>query len=212
VILPNISIIGGRNFIKVTSATDIKKLITLVFLDFDLMLLKKIEEKSNGKDCNYSVGSTAGIVLFTGNSVWVANVGDTEVLLSKANCPVTALTKKHNPSDFDEQNRILSSGGSIFAKRVNGIIAVSRSFGDFAIVAKGKKLVIAEPYIINISESEPFYILIASDGVFDTVTYDMADSIIRKTEDLNSKSVDLVTTALKLGSRDNITAMVICVK
>ena len=62
-------------------------------------------------------------------------------------------------------------------KRVMGLLAVTRSFGDHSI----KEFVIAEPYIqsITIADSSSFIVL-ACDGVFDVLSDEEVCNIVLK--------------------------------
>jgi serine/threonine protein phosphatase PrpC len=48
----------------------------------------------------------------------------------------------HKATDASERSRIEAAGGFVIRKRVMGVLAVARSFGDFVL----KKFVTAEPY------------------------------------------------------------------
>mmetsp|Transcript_1333 Transcript_1333/g.1401 ORF Transcript_1333/g.1401 Transcript_1333/m.1401 type:complete len:570 (-) Transcript_1333:130-1839(-) len=59
----------------------------------------------------------------------LANVGDCRAVLSDAGTAV-CLTTPHKPSMPSEKTRIIKAGGWVHRDRVNGVLAVSRSFGD----------------------------------------------------------------------------------
>lgn len=59
----------------------------------------------------------------------VANVGDCRAVLCRAGKAV-ALTQDHTPAVASEVARIEAAGGFVSRCRVNGILGVSRSFGD----------------------------------------------------------------------------------
>jgi len=62
--------------------------------------------------------------------LYCANVGDSESFLFKTK-EITELTRKHKPSDEEEEERIEEAGGEVNIGRVEGTLAVSRTFGDF---------------------------------------------------------------------------------
>ena len=73
--------------------------------------------------------------------VYTANVGDARAVLCHAGVAVR-LSKDHKATDACERTRVETSGGFVIRKRVMGVLAVARSFGDFVL----KKYVPAEPY------------------------------------------------------------------
>ncbi len=115
-------------------------------------------------------GSTACVCIFRqefGHKVlYSANVGDTRSILSKSGM-AERLSQDHKPSDKSEYDRIKNGGGIIMDSRVGGTLAVTRAFGDHSLKSEG---VTAKPYI-NKHVLKPFdkYLVIASDGVWDTM-------------------------------------------
>ena len=64
--------------------------------------------------------------------------------------------------------------------RVAGILATSRALGDYPL--KDKKLVIADPDILtfDLSDHNPMFIILASDGLWDTFTNEEAVAFIKE--------------------------------
>jgi len=180
-------------------------------------------------------GSTGVVVLFAGNSIFVANVGDTRAVLFRGKnnvemvgegdhrafgmcspSSVLRLSEDHKPET--EVERIRAAGGHVIKNRVDGVLGVSRSIGDFFMYPK----VICQPTISHFLlhndddiDSEIF-ILLCCDGVWDELSDDQACSIVFKAlkdgRGLHKASAVLRDYAYFLGSDDNITAMVIRVK
>jgi serine/threonine protein phosphatase PrpC len=73
--------------------------------------------------------------------VYTANCGDARAVLCHAGVAVR-LSKDHKATDPAEKARIEAAGGFVVRKRVMGVLAVARAFGDFVL----KKFVTAEPY------------------------------------------------------------------
>lgn len=73
--------------------------------------------------------------------VYTANCGDARAVLCHAGMAVR-LSKDHKATDAAEKARIEAAGGFVVRKRVMGVLAVARAFGDFVL----KKFVTAEPY------------------------------------------------------------------
>ena len=133
-------------------------------------------------------GSTACVAIvrkeINYNVLYVANSGDTRAVLSK-NGAAERLSKDHKATDPQEIDRIKSVGGSIIDNRVAGGLAITRALGDHAYKSFG---VTGQPYIIR-HVLRPFdkYLVIASDGVWDTVNDSQAISLCK--EDQNTKQI-----------------------
>lgn len=90
-------------------------------------------------------GSTAVVCIVrragAARCVYTANCGDARAVLCHGGAAVR-LSKDHKATDAAERARIEAGGGFVVRKRVMGVLAVARSFGDFTL----KKFVSAEPY------------------------------------------------------------------
>ena len=102
--------------------------------------------------------------------------GDTRAVLARSGTAIE-LTTDHIPTLQSETERIHRAGGAIVRGRVQGVLGVSRSFGDIEYKTLREKswgaaitadLVIATPAIkiVEIVPEDEF-IIIASDGLFD---------------------------------------------
>jgi len=83
-------------------------------------------------------GCTAVVCVVEGETLYVANVGDSRVVLSRNGKPV-AVTRDHRASEPDEAMRIAASGARVIDGYVEGLIGVSRALGDVQVVS-GHKL------------------------------------------------------------------------
>ena len=105
-------------------------------------LLTDVECHDTGEQAS---GSTAAVCVVRRQAakryVYTANVGDARAVLCHAGVAVR-LSKDHKATDACERARVEASGGFVIRKRVMGVLAVARSFGDFVL----KKYVPAEPY------------------------------------------------------------------
>merc|ERR1712086_957267 len=88
--------------------------------------------------CGETSGSTAVLCLVTRNTLWFANVGDSEAILS-VHGKAVPMSKRHRPCECNqsgskcqcpEKLRIEEAGGFVMRKRIMGLLAVSRAFGD----------------------------------------------------------------------------------
>lgn len=69
------------------------------------------------------------MALFHGNTLYVANAGDSRSVLCRNNKPFP-LSVDHKPDDALEKNRIKEAGGFVSEGRVNGNLNLSRALGD----------------------------------------------------------------------------------
>merc|ERR1712137_1373620 len=116
------------------------------------------------------------------------------------------LSLDHKASDPAEVERIQAAGGFVVMNRVNGILAVARALGDRSM----KDYVSGEPYVevVEVTE-EDTHLILACDGVWDVIEDDKAVEIILEQENASKAATELLRSALKAGSTDNISVMVI---
>ncbi|KAK4492510.1 hypothetical protein RD792_003321 [Penstemon davidsonii] len=133
---------------------------------------------------------------------------------------VAELTKDHHPDRADEKARIEAAGGFVRTygvPRVNGILAVSRSIGDLYLKRYG---VVPDPEVTGWKHftQENKYLVVASDGVFETLTpQDVCDLVHYKASKSSSGNLWssysladwIIHSAFKTGSTDNLSAIVI---
>jgi serine/threonine protein phosphatase PrpC len=152
----------------------------------------------------------------------IINVGDCRaVICNKFNigCP---LTKDHKPLAFEEFDRINKIGGKIMRllnddARINGL-SVSRSIGD--VDAKPHVSHLPEIFDYEINSNDKFLVL-GCDGLWDVFSnQDVVDFILTEmTNDYkynifttnlkNNIANKLATEAIKRGSTDNISVMIL---
>ena len=91
--------------------------------------------------------------------------------------------------------------------RVAGGLAITRALGDHAYKTFG---VSVTPYVVR-HVLRPFdkFLIIASDGVWDTVTDQQAVTLCKEGMDTKEMAEAIVRFALDKGSADNISCMVI---
>ena len=189
-----------------SSSSNIEKCIKTTFEQIDKEFLNK------NKNCN-QMGTTATVVYLyneTNNKrvIYCANVGDSKCFLFKLNGNVLQLTKDHVCSDKMEVERVKKSGGMVFKNRVFGALMVTRSIGDKDMKEVG---VIATPFVkkVEINNQEDKYIIIGSDGLWDTINEERMKMI--GSEDVTAEvlSKKLVSEAIEGGSMDNVSCIVI---
>ncbi|KAF2931852.1 hypothetical protein DAI22_05g241600 [Oryza sativa Japonica Group] len=181
-----------------------------------------------------NVGSTAVVALVCSSHVVVANCGDSRIVLCRGKEPV-ALSIDHKPDRKDERARIEAQGGKVIqwnGYRVSGILAMSRSIGDRYL----KPFVIPKPEVMVVPRAkDDDCLILASDGLWDVVSNEEACKVARRQillwhknngaasplSDEGEGSTDpaaqaaadyLMRLALKKGSEDNITVIVVDLK
>lgn len=152
-------------------------------------------------------------------SIWS---GDSRAMGCNQKLMGDGLTLDHKPDNPLEINRIKSLGGIVTFEqndvpRINGILAVSRSLGDF-----DQKQFVEHKPDINHNLCNYKFIVIATDGLWDVMNNqqvtDFVLSMIFENSDVLSNSrtnksdyniaCKLAEQAIKMGSNDNITVIV----
>ncbi len=155
--------------------------------------------------------------------LYIANAGDCRAVLSHKGVAVD-LTKDHKPREPSEKERIKAAGGWVHNGRLNGILGVSRAFGDvehktLKEESWGKDFsdnpLTAEPEVtaVMLHEDDEFLIM-ACDGLWDVMSSQHAVNFVRrylatKNRDVQAASSALVSKAIALNTVDNVSCMVI---
>jgi serine/threonine protein phosphatase PrpC len=108
------------SIIDSSSEQTVKNIIVDVFGKFDRMM----------HNSGIKYGSTCTIVLVDdiNDKIYQINLGDSRSILF-TDRQIIAATTDHRPEN--EHRRILKQGGFVTYNRLNGVLAMSRSFGDF---------------------------------------------------------------------------------
>ncbi|CAD7697719.1 unnamed protein product [Ostreobium quekettii] len=180
-----------------------------------------MDQRLEAAQCAEAVGSTAVVALVSRWHVCVANCGDSRAVLSR-NGAAYRMTRDHKPDLEDEQERIISCGGTVLnynGKRVMGLLAMSRALGDHGLRDAG---VISEPEVTIIArDKEDEFLVLATDGLWDTMSdkevCDLARRCFQRAKERGAEpemasrvaAGVLMKTALDRGSKDNITVTVV---
>jgi len=135
------------------------------------------------EDCS---GATALVAMVTPDLVAVANCGDCEALLVTGDdWGGAALSRPHKPTDEGEEKRIVDAGLTVKEARVDGILAVSRSLGDFRFKQNAQKkaeeqavTALAEVQI-HVRSAKDVLLLLACDGIWDVVSHSEAAVLLK---------------------------------
>jgi len=152
-------------------------------------------------------GSCALVAYFSGNRLFMANLGDSRAVLGTKQGPV-AVTKDHKPSQNEEYKRIISNPGGFVSNenpaRVQGQLSVSRAFGDSHL----KPFVSSDPDIFcKYLTNDLYFLILGCDGVWDKITDEEAVSWTFKTKNPQEAATNILKK-LK-GRSDNISIVVI---
>ncbi|GMH90914.1 hypothetical protein TrVE_jg6117 [Triparma verrucosa] len=156
-------------------------------------------------------GSTGLFAVIDGRSkrFTVGNVGDSRAVLSRGGTAIP-LTRDHRLSRADERARVEKAGGKVKSNRVNGVLAVTRSFGDVA--HKGAIDAVPEVKTEIITDRDEF-LLMATDGLWDVMESQQAVNFVRTCLNRHHKVKlavkEIVREALKMGSIDNVSAVIV---
>ncbi|CRX39400.1 PP2C family serine/threonine-protein phosphatase [Estrella lausannensis] len=154
----------------------------------------------------YLSGSTAVVALLIKGALWVANTGSSRAVLSEGGV-ARQLSQDAKPTNEEFKKGIFSRGGWMIYGRVNGKLAIARSFG-----VQGELGVTARPKIrkIDIEPDERMsrYLILACDGLFDVVSSIQAASQAEGLTDPADVAEVLFHLAFQRGTRDNVTVMV----
>lgn len=153
--------------------------------------------------------ATVCIVDKANSAIHIANVGDSHayLIVKDAEAP-TLLTTEHRCTNPEEKARIEGLGGFVAGDKVNGLLDVTRSLGDgamktFLTAAPAYKKVTYNPEVDSV-------VVIACDGLWDCVTPEEVEKTIwGNIFALENTPSILTVSAMKAGSKDNISSIVI---
>lgn len=166
----------------------------------DLNMLTLAEDSSKG--CNIAA------VYIKNGVVYLANVGDTEVVLSKSNADYRVMSTKHDPTLRKEFERIRAAGGFVSGDGLlDGTLRVSRGVGFFDYIPhthSGPSISVYDP------AGSDAVIIMASRSLWDYVGYDLAVDIARQEKDHPMVAAEkLRDHAICYGAGDKISVTVI---
>lgn len=193
---------------------ELKKSLIQAFKDTDETFIDKARKESPP----WKDGSTATCFFQINNIVYAANIGDSKAILVRkvdGKNVIVPLTKDHSPTDYKERQRIQNAGGIVRDGRVQGVLEVSRAFGD----ARFKKFVISTPDVFKCSLTEnDRYLIIACDGLWKAFTNQEAVNFVDRilednTIEMNSRfekaSKELANEAVRQFSGDNVSVILV---
>jgi len=172
-------------------------------------------------------GTTAIVALIIGRQLYVANVGDARAVLYEGGDTSSSIENDHRPFSICqttsvirlsqdhkpdlEEDRIRKDGGYVIRSRINGILGVSRSIGDFSTPAVR---CLPSAYYYPLPVNQDGFIILACDGLWDELSDQEACSIVHShackgNRDPHKMSAILRDYAYFFGSDDNISVILI---
>ena len=214
---------SSKSTAEVASERYFADLISDSFLEIDQSIFDEAKTAAE----KYA-GTTACVCIYNENKFVTGWVGDSRVVLCRKAKAILLTTHDHKPSLKSEKRRIEENGGTVSNGRVNGILAVSRSLGDFNFkdLSKPPKnfIVSAIPEIVEQErdDTEDEFLLLACDGIWDVMSAQQACNFVRtrlrskirgrgkiNVEIVENVVSQLLDECLKMGSKDNMTALLV---
>ncbi len=157
---------------------------------------------------NKESGSSALVAFVTNKKLYIANAGDSRAVIGSEGKAIR-LSKDHTPDDPEERQRIESTGkkvtktaGDIY--RVNDVLPVSRALGYY------EAEVSPEPTIKTYElEGKKERLILASKTLWNVMSDQDALDLIKDTSDSKKASEVLAQKAKELGSKGDISVIVV---
>jgi len=196
------------------------KQLSDAMLRTDAEFLKREDERQHGSAAVMAVvRAPAADAKEKKWEISVANIGDSRVLLLRADGSFVAMTSDHKPELEAEKARINAAGGFVQQNRVDGQLAMSRAFGDWPYKDQPKlgpeeQKVIAVPDVTTEVAHEGDALLICCDGIYEQLSNEAVaafahEAIKAHPDDPAVVCSKLVIHSLEKGSKDNHSAMLV---
>jgi adenylate cyclase len=153
-------------------------------------------------------GGVATVMFLQQSELYVANVGDAQAMLIHSEGGHRILTRKHDPAEPNERQRIRDAGGWVSRQgKLNDILEVSRAFGYVQIMPA----VQAAPHISQVTVKEQDeMILIASRELWEYLSPDLVVDVARQERgDLMRAAQRLRDLAIAFGATNKLMVMMI---
>jgi len=187
-----------------------------------------IQNELNAKHNKSSLqGSTVcmALIYMYKNKKYITTIwsGDSRAIGCNKNFIADSLTLDHKPDSPLELARIKKLGGTVSYEandvpRINGVLAVSRSMGDF----DQKQYVEHKPDVLHYACNNYKFIIVASDGLYDSMNNQQIIDFVLNFITENPSSITssrhnknelniaakLANKAIELGSDDNVSVII----
>jgi adenylate cyclase len=153
-------------------------------------------------------GGVATVMFLQQSELYVANVGDAQAMLIHSEGGHRILTRKHDPAEPNERQRIRDAGGWVSRQgKLNDILEVSRAFGYVQIMPA----VQAAPHITQVTiKEQDEMILIASRELWEYLSPELVVDVARyERGDLMRAAQRLRDLAIAFGASGKLMVMMI---
>ncbi|KAH8676841.1 adenylate cyclase [Tricladium varicosporioides] len=153
-------------------------------------------------------GGVATVMFLQQSELYVANVGDAQAMLIHSEGGHRILTRKHDPAEPNERQRIRDAGGWVSRQgKLNDILDVSRAFGYVQLMPA----VQAAPHITQVTVKEQDeMILIASRELWEYLSPELVVDVARNERgDLMRAAQRLRDLAMAFGATNKLMVMMI---
>lgn len=149
-------------------------------------------------------GAAVVVAIVSPKEIGIAHLGDSRALIVRKDKKVIPLTRDHKPTERSEINLLKENRSFIEENRTAGILAMSRSLGDFRIPGVSHL-----PDVTNYKrDKNDSRLVLACDGVFDVIDNNEIGEIVLSTQSVTKAACILRNIAFSRGSLDNISAVV----
>lgn len=122
------------------------------------------------------------------NVLYSANLGDSHMIVGlrdalNGSVKPICISETHKATEESEKRRITEAGGMVMKGRVYGDLSISRAVGDrnYKIPKQDADYVSSDPFIMETHLTHHhLFAIIASDGLWDKVTFSEAVSAVHK--------------------------------
>ncbi|KAF3061462.1 Adenylate cyclase [Daldinia childiae] len=155
-------------------------------------------------------GGVATVAYLQGQELYIANVGDAQAVLIQSDGQHKILTRKHDPAEPGERQRIRDAGGWVSRQgKLNDLLEVSRAFGYIDLMPA----VQAAPHVLQIPIApQDETILIATKELWQYLTPGLVVDVTRSERgDLMRAAHKLRDLAIAYGATGKIMVMMISV-
>ncbi|PBP26979.1 adenylate cyclase [Diplocarpon rosae] len=153
-------------------------------------------------------GGVATVLFLQQSELYIANVGDAQAMLIHSEGSHRMLTRKHDPAEPNERQRIRDAGGWVSRQgKLNDILEVSRAFGYVQLMPA----VQAAPHITQVTVKEQDeMILIASRELWEYLSPELVVDVARlERGDLMRAAQRLRDYAIAFGATNKLMVMMI---